>query len=108
MTRWLTSSIRPLTTSWPFSMIATDVQNSFISARMCDEIKTVFLSSASRRRMFFRSMRPWGSTPLAGSSSKSTCGSGIKVLASISRCRMPRDSSTTMASRFSVRPTISR
>ena len=71
ITRRLTSSIRPLTTTDPRSMIATDVQNSFISARMCDEIKTVFPSSPSRRRMFFKSIRPWGSTPLAGSSSKS-------------------------------------
>ena len=88
----------------PCSMIATEVQNSFISARICEEIRTVFFSSAIRRRMFLRSMRPWGSIPLAGSSSSSTWGSGIIVLASIIRCRIPRDSSPTIASRFSVRP----
>ena len=48
MTRALTSSILPLTTIRPRSMIATDVQNSDISARMCDEIRTV-LPSAARR-----------------------------------------------------------
>ena len=46
--------------------------------------------------MFLRSMRPCGSMPLAGSSSRRTWGLGIKVLASIIRCRMPRDSSPTM------------
>ena len=58
--------------------------------------------------MFLRSIRPCGSTPLAGSSSSSTWGSGIRVLASISRCRIPRDSSPTSALRFSVSPTSSR
>ena len=58
MIRAFTSSIRPLTTSSPFSMIATDVQNSFISARMCEEIRIVFPSEASRLRMFLRSIRP--------------------------------------------------
>ena len=45
MIRALTSSIRPLTTSRPRSMIATEVQNSFISARMCEEIRIVLPSA---------------------------------------------------------------
>ena len=109
MIRRLTSSMRPFTTSLPRSMMATDVQNSSISERMCDEINTVrFPSSARRCMMFLSSIRPCGSTPLAGSSSRSTRGLGMSVLASISRCRMPRDSSTTSDWRFSESPTISR
>ena len=89
-------------------MMATDVQNSSISVKMCDEIKTVFFSSASRRRMFFKSIRPWGSTPLAGSSSNRTRGSGNQRLGQHQSLRIPRDNSTTSVSRFSLRPTISR
>src|SRR5262249_3902544 len=66
--RALISSILPATTTRPRSMIATDVQNSDISVKMCEEISTVRPSAARSRRMFLRSIRPWGSTPLAGSS----------------------------------------
>ena len=48
MIRSRTSSTVPLTTIRPRSMMATAVQNSVISARMCEEIRIVLPSAASR------------------------------------------------------------
>jgi hypothetical protein len=107
ITRVLTSSILPLTIICPRCMIATDVQNSCISVRMCEEIRIALPAAAWARMTFFRSIRPCGSTPEAGSSRIRICGSGIKVLASISRCRIPRESSTMNDSYFSESPTTS-
>ena len=102
MIRRLTSSIRPPTTSRPRSMMATEVQNSFISARMCDEMSTAFPSAETLLRMFFRSIRPWGSTPLAGSSRSRTAGSGMSVLASITTKTFAKNKKRTPAFRVRI------
>ena len=57
--------------------------------------------------MFLRSLRPCGSIPLAGSSRMITSGSGSRVLAIMSRCRMPRESSMVSVLAFAESPTCS-
>src|ERR1039458_1598683 len=102
------SAMVPNLTSLPRSMIAALLQKPESSVRMCEEIKTALPASRSWSKIFRSSMRPSGSRPLAGSSSRRTCGSGKSVLASTSRCFMPRESSSHKELRLSVSQVSSR
>ena len=61
------------------------------SGRMCDEMMMARPRALSRNSASRSLARAPGSSALAGSSSSSTLGACISVLATPSRCRMPRD-----------------
>ena len=66
------SATRPWASTWPRSMIATEVHSSSSSGRMWDETRMVLPSDRSSRRSSRSSTRARGSRPDAGSSSRST------------------------------------
>ena len=59
------------------------------SSRYCVVNSTVAPDAASCRTVFQTSMRDWGSSPVVGSSRKTTAGSPIRLIAMSRRRRMP-------------------
>jgi hypothetical protein len=70
----------PAATSFPFSMIPTELQIVESSARMCDETRIVFPMPWSSRKSSRNSIRARGSSPEAGSSRRAPPGRGDPLL----------------------------
>ena len=82
---WTIVASLPLTIRRMFSATVST------SSKMCEEMRIVRPSSASRRMSCWNSRRWRGSVPLSGSSSRSSSGSCTNAPASLMRWRMPRE-----------------
>ena len=85
----VSSETEPCFTIRPWWITTTSSTVCATSASTWLETSTVRPSPAIARRKSRSQRMPWGSRPLAGSSSTSTCGSPSSVAASPSRWRMP-------------------